>query len=621
MKHASTISATSWNCDVIDAAQLPGDQSAFLYRCPRCGGPLSVRGWLLAGDCFNCGMSIELSLAVLSDSIPQRTQAVSEDPAPAPASAPSHLISRRIPTAPSQSLTKKKKRHKTISSNAIKPAGFVLDDLPAWFASLFVHVILLMLLAVIVARGREFKYVPRVMLVATFSDRNSDGSPQHTAAADDAIIAKLAGQEQTQSPDDQQTPQQDASSPNPKPSMDAIPTTLEEAVAMLSLETTDTDENVPEMLEPMANAPAPIVIDGGQQMFEGRDPKIRTMVLRREGGSQKTEAAVAKGLFWLAGHQDEQGGWDLAEFHNTHSCNGQCNGQGIAQCPVAATAMGLLPFLGAGQTTNSGIYKDVVRKGVDRLLSLQSPNGDLRDRGRGRMYSHAQGTIALCEAHAMHPENAIADAAERAVRFLEKTQHQGGGWRYEPNTPGDLSVTGWMVMALQSARMAGIAVSPESLDRATVFLDSVATTSDGSEYAYLPEGDSTPAMTAEGLLCRQYLGWQANEPGLERGIDQLLTQSLPNKRHTDIYYWYYGTQVLHHVGGPPWEQWNEAMHPILAGSQEKKGHKAGSWDPRGGGEANAGGRIYMTCLAICTLEVYYRHLPLYRKEANSSEKK
>lgn len=268
---------------MIDAAQLPGDQSAFLYRCPRCGGPLSVRGWLLAGDCFNCGMSIELSLAVLSDSIPQRTQAVSEGPAIAPAFAPSHSISRRIPTAPIQSLTKKKKRHKKTPSNAIKPltAGVVLDDLPAWFVSLFVHVILLMLLAVIVARGREFEYVPRVMLVATFSDRNSDGSPQHNAAATDAIIAKVAGQEQTQSPDDQQTPQQDASSLNPKPSVDAIPTTLEEAVAMLSLETTDTDENVPEMLEPMANAPAPIVIDGGQQMFEGRDPKIRTMVLRR----------------------------------------------------------------------------------------------------------------------------------------------------------------------------------------------------------------------------------------------------------------------------------------------------------------------------------------------------
>ena len=37
-------------------------------------------------------------------------------------------------------------------------------------------------------------------------------------------------------------------------------------------------------------------------------------------------------------------------------------------------------------------------------------------------------------------------------------------------------------------------------------------------------------------------------------------------------------------------------------------------DPRGG-FAHRGGRLYMTSLAVCTLEVYYRHLPLYRPAA------
>ena len=49
-------------------------------------------------------------------------------------------------------------------------------------------------------------------------------------------------------------------------------------------------------------------------------------------------------------------------------------------------------------------------------------------------------------------------------------------------------------------------------------------------------------------------------------------------------------------------------------SQEKRGHEAGSWAPRGG-FAHRGGRLYMTSLAVCTLEVYYRHLPLYRPAA------
>jgi hypothetical protein len=46
--------------------------------------------------------------------------------------------------------------------------------------------------------------------------------------------------------------------------------------------------------------------------------------------------------------------------------------------------------------------------------------------------------------------------------------------------------------------------------------------------------------------------------------------------------------------------------------QLKDGHLAGSWDladPHGGG-----GRLYMTCLSIMTLEVYYRHLPMYSRE-------
>jgi hypothetical protein len=51
--------------------------------------------------------------------------------------------------------------------------------------------------------------------------------------------------------------------------------------------------------------------------------------------------------------------------------------------------------------------------------------------------------------------------------------------------------------------------------------------------------------------------------------------------------------------------------------QEQSGHPAGSWAPRGGAiggdhDTREGGRIYMTSLALCTLEVYYRYLPLYR---------
>ena len=124
-------------------------------------------------------------------------------------------------------------------------------------------------------------------------------------------------------------------------------------------------------------------------------------------------------------------------------------------------------------------------------------------------------------------------------------------------------------------------------------------------------------MTAEGLLCRQYLGWPQNHPGMRAGSRFLVRNWLPRADQANIYYWYYATQVMHHLGGRRWETWNQSMRDTLVAMQEKQGHMAGSWSPVGGAIGNhdtqAGGRMYMTSLAVCTLEVYYRHLPIYRK--------
>jgi hypothetical protein len=70
---------------------------------------------------------------------------------------------------------------------------------------------------------------------------------------------------------------------------------------------------------------------------------------------------------------------------------------------------------------------------------------------------------------------------------------------------------------------------------------------------------------------------------------------------------------MHHFGGPKWDEWNLRMRDVLVRSQEQRGHAAGSWDPSGDRWGDYGGRIYMTSLAVCTLEVYYRHLPIFRR--------
>src|SRR5690606_3822604 len=98
-----------------------------------------------------------------------------------------------------------------------------------------------------------------------------------------------------------------------------------------------------------------------------------------------------------------------------------------------------------------------------------------------------------------------------------------GGWRYSPMSPGDVSVTGWIVMAMQSARMAEIEVPPGVLSLVHDFLDTCSY-DDGVTYAYQPGASPRPSMTAEALLMRQYLGWPRDEPRLQQGADYLLTQ-------------------------------------------------------------------------------------------------
>jgi hypothetical protein len=130
------------------------------------------------------------------------------------------------------------------------------------------------------------------------------------------------------------------------------------------------------------------------------------------------------------------------------------------------------------------------------------------------------------------------------------------------------------------------------------------------------------SMTAEGLLCRQYLGWPRNDKRLNRGVD-VLVKNLPSSDEgkTHVYYWYYAAQVCHHMEGDPWRKWNYAMREALPALQIREGKERGSWDPTMDETTgvNGGGRLFVTCLATYSLEVYYRHLPIYQLELMKGE--
>ena len=96
----------------------------------------------------------------------------------------------------------------------------------------------------------------------------------------------------------------------------------------------------------------------------------------------------------------------------------------------------------------------------------------------------------------------------------------------------------------------------------------------GAQYGYTTGENPGRGTTAVGLLCRMYLGWKRDHPGLVRGVELLDSWGPSN---TDMYYNYYATQVMHHYGGPEWERWNRRMRDYLIQTQARIGHELGSW--------------------------------------------
>lgn len=372
---------------------------------------------------------------------------------------------------------------------------------------------------------------------------------------------------------------------------------------------------------------AEIAQSAGTQMgsgVEGRSKSNRTDMLKKSGGNDASEAAVARALRWIANHQLPDGGWSFDHTIGPGSHRNSPNPGTARDARNAATAMALLPFLGAGQTHLEGEYKNVVKAGLNYLILNEKPKsggGSFEEAG-GNMYSHGLASIVLCEAYAMTKDTQLIKPAQAAVNYIVYAQDPvGGGWRYSPREPGDTSVVGWQLMALKSAHMAYLEVPPATIMKTITYLDTVGA-DNGAYYGYTGPARGA-ATTAIGLLCRMYLGWDQEHPSLKAGAEFLASSGPSVDPKANMYYNYYATQMLMHftngkLDNPMWANWNTTMRDFLVKEQDLKGNATGSWyfDHAWG---NTGGRLYNTAMSAMVLEVYYRHMPIYKNKAAEEE--
>ena len=117
-------------------------------------------------------------------------------------------------------------------------------------------------------------------------------------------------------------------------------------------------------------------------------------------------------------------------------------------------------------------------------------------------------------------------------------------------------------MALKSGEMSGLNVPPSVYAGVSKWLDSVESKSSPGQFTYHPTRPASPAMTAEGLLMRQYLGAKRGDARLISGAD-FLKSRLPDLNERDTYFWYYGTQVMFHMQGEYWDEWNARLRDSI----------------------------------------------------------
>lgn len=309
------------------------------------------------------------------------------------------------------------------------------------------------------------------------------------------------------------------------------------------------------------------------------------------------DQSVQRGLEFLASQQNEDGSFGGGRFGKN----------------VAITSLACLAFMADGNLPDRGPYGSRVRKGLEYVLANSAENGLIAgDAANGPMYGHGFSTLFLGEVYGMTAGGGDTELAgrvyetlTRAVRLIERTQNDQGGWRYNPVPyDADISVTICQVMGLRSARNAGLEVDKNAIDRAVEYVRKCQNPDGGFKYQ-LESGTSAWPRSAAGVASLYYAGIYQDD-AIDRGIDYLSLNAKPGAESSQAHYWYghyYTVQAMYLAGGEHWASWWPDIRAQLLRTQLPDG----SWEDRSVGNS------YGTAMALIVLQMPKRYLPIFQK--------
>lgn len=278
----------------------------------------------------------------------------------------------------------------------------------------------------------------------------------------------------------------------------------------------------------------------------------------------ESEAALDRGLAWLARNQGPEGNWDSND--------------------LGLVATGALAFLAAGHLPGRGEYGENVERAIGYVVRNAKPSGLLNIADPQRdMYNHGLSAFVLGQAYGMTSDARVGGTLDRGLKLIYQTQAKDGGWDYQArrlDRGHDLSLVVMQAKAIRSAVDSGLEVPPEVVRLAIRSVREHYKPANGVRDVNDPRQQEGPgtftydgqrettAMAAAGVVCLQEFGqyddWRIPKTmvGLRKNVlgfraDPRRDGQLPQQ--LDPYTLYYICQALYQVGGEDWRE----LYPVL----------------------------------------------------------